>query len=302
MGRMVPVTLVCVAVLGVWAGRAAAQIPAADGTFYACVRLDRDGDEGRVARLVSASEKCRRNETRVSWNQKGQDGKPGLDGKPGDPGAPGTSVTVAGTFSGGEHACPNGGVILMDGTGTPSYLCNGQDAPAGTRAAGPCFDNTNRYVDCGNGTVTDTVTGLIWLKQADCLGSAPSWAAANQAAAALKSGDCTGLTDGSSPGDWRLPTKAEWYATIATAFDLGCRTGNGPSLMNDAGTACFGDGSTSSFAGVVPAIVSAFYWSSSTYEIFLIPSAYFVNLNDGYVLPNRRVTTYRVWPVRGGPR
>jgi hypothetical protein len=31
----------------------------------------------------------------------------------------------------------------------------------------PCFDNLNRYVDCGNGTVTgtvtDTVTGLIWL-------------------------------------------------------------------------------------------------------------------------------------------
>ena len=40
----------------------------------------------------------------------------------------------------------------------------------GTRADGPCFDNTNRYVDCGNGTVTDTVTGLIWLQDADCLG------------------------------------------------------------------------------------------------------------------------------------
>jgi len=25
----------------------------------------------------------------------------------------------------------------------------------------PCFDNTNRYVDCGNGTVHDTVTNLI---------------------------------------------------------------------------------------------------------------------------------------------
>jgi hypothetical protein len=24
----------------------------------------------------------------------------------------------------------------------------------------PCFDNTNRYVNCGNGTVTDTATGL----------------------------------------------------------------------------------------------------------------------------------------------
>ena len=70
-----------------------------------------------------------------------------------------------------------------------AYVCNGTngtngtDGTGGTRADGPCFDNTNRYVDCGNGTVTDTVTGLIWLKQADCLGI-NDWAAANQAAAA----------------------------------------------------------------------------------------------------------------------
>ena len=36
------------------------------------------------------------------------------------------------------------------------------------RAAPPCFDDANRYVDCENGTVTDTVTGLIWLKNAGC--------------------------------------------------------------------------------------------------------------------------------------
>jgi hypothetical protein len=29
------------------------------------------------------------------------------------------------------------------------------------KAAGPCFNNSDRYVDCGNGTVTDTTTGLI---------------------------------------------------------------------------------------------------------------------------------------------
>ena len=29
---------------------------------------------------------------------------------------------------------------------------------------GPCFDNANRFVDCANGTVTDTSTGLIWMK------------------------------------------------------------------------------------------------------------------------------------------
>src|SRR5262249_1683415 len=33
------------------------------------------------------------------------------------------------------------------------------------RAAAPCVDKTKRYVDCGNGTVTDSETGLVWLKQ-----------------------------------------------------------------------------------------------------------------------------------------
>ena len=52
--------------------------------------------------------------------------------------------------------------------------------------------------------MTDTVTGLIWLKHSDCLAT-NTWAAANQAAAGLKNGDC-GLSDKSSSGDWRLPT------------------------------------------------------------------------------------------------
>jgi hypothetical protein len=138
----------------------------------------------------------------------------------------------------------------------------GNPGTNGTRADGPCFDNTNRYVDCGNGTVTDTVTGLIWLKNAACLGSA-DWAAANVAAAALANGQC-GLTDGSSPGDWRLPTKDEWVATIARAVALGCTIsgpGTEPSLTNNDGHACLSVG-PSSFAGVA----SDSYWSSTANE------------------------------------
>jgi hypothetical protein len=71
-----------------------------------------------------------------------------------------------------------------------------------THPAPPCFDNFNRYVDCGNGTVTDTVTGLIWLKNANCF-SIINHSAANQAAAGLAAGQC-GLTDGSSAGDERV--------------------------------------------------------------------------------------------------
>jgi hypothetical protein len=102
--------------------------------------------------------------------------------------------------------------------------------------------------------VTDTVTGLIWLKQSNCLSTA-NWETAKKAAAGLKDGDCM-LTDGSSPGDWRLPTKEEWDATMKNALALAC---TGPTLTNDAGTACIKAG-PSSFTGVE----SDYYWSSST--------------------------------------
>jgi len=182
----------------------------------------------------------------------------------------------------------------------------GPAGPPAARAAGPCFDNTNRYVDCGNGTVTDTVTGLIWLKHADCLGIG-TYAAANNAAAGLKNGDCGGsLTDNSSPGDWRLPTKDEWSATIARAVAIGCTPsgpGVAPSLTNDAGTGCLLSGGGSSFAGVA----SGLYWSSTSNGTDLFgtdPSfAWFARLVDGDVnLALKGFFALRVWPVRGGPR
>jgi uncharacterized protein DUF1566 len=179
---------------------------------------------------------------------------------------------------------------------TPTHWAKGT-----RRAAGPCFDNANRYVDCGNGTVTDTVTGLIWLKQADCFGVA-AYAAANQAAAGLKDGDCGGsLTDGSAPGDWRLPTKDEWTATVAHAIALGCTPAftREPALTNDAGTNCWITG-PSSLTGVT---ITDVFWSSTASEA--TPSiAYVMFIDVGSILPLGPKTSagYSVWPVRGGPR
>jgi len=122
----------------------------------------------------------------------------------------------------------------------------------------PCFDNDNRYVNCANGTVTDTHTGLIWLQDAGCLGSL-TWAEANQAAAGLENGQC-GLADGSKAGDWRLPSNAEWLAMVDAARNhpqLQCRN---PALTDDSGSNCFGDGSRSSFMNVT----FDGYWSSTT--------------------------------------
>ena len=181
--------------------------------------------------------------------------------------------------------------------GTPgASKKNGADAKKGVdgtgkRAAGPCIDKTKRYVDCGNGTVTDTLTGLIWLKQATCLSTA-DWEAAKKQAAGLKDGDC-GLKDGSSPGDWRLPTSKEWEETMAKAKALQCSPG--PMLTNDAGDACISSG-PSSFT----AVESDYYWSSTHMEGQ--ERAYFGDVDHGNLLNGSLVTTLRVWPVRGGQR
>lgn len=156
-------------------------------------------------------------------------------------------------------------------------------------AAPPCFDNSNRYVDCGNGTVMDTVTGLLWLKNANCFGQ-KNYATANTEAAGLEDGEC-GLTDNSSPGDWRLPTEAEWQATIAQADVLGCTN---PNLTNTVGTGCFSAG-PQPFTGV-----QSFYWSSTAYAPQPV-KAWVVALNNGVMaIDGKTISLDYVWPVRGG--
>ena len=66
---------------------------------------------------------------------------------------------------------------------------------------------TPRFTDNQNGTVTDNLTGLIWLKNAKFSGPT-SWSAALNTCFSIENG-VVGLTDGSSAGDWRLPNLKE---------------------------------------------------------------------------------------------
>jgi hypothetical protein len=61
-------------------------------------------------------------------------------------------------------------------------------------------------VDNKNGTLTDTVTGLIWLKKANCISG--QWSEAIAAISALTTGQC-GLADASIAGTWRMPNRNE---------------------------------------------------------------------------------------------
>jgi hypothetical protein len=90
-----------------------------------------------------------------------------------------------------------------------SYVPKGfwGDIPQAEQQSYDFTATADRFIENGNGTVTDSFTDLIWLKEANCIGS-QVWDDTILLVAGLKSGEC-GLTDGSGEGDWRLPTKSE---------------------------------------------------------------------------------------------
>ncbi|MDB4442342.1 DUF1566 domain-containing protein [bacterium] len=132
-----------------------------------------------------------------------------------------------------------------------------------------------RFTDNGDGTVTDKLTGLIWLKDLTCIGLG-EWLDAFNECDALKSGDC-GLTDGSSEGDWRLPNIRELYSLI----DLG-----NYNMALPQGHPFIGIQYTS-------------YWSSSTAAHHTL-SSWTVFAHNGTVSILAKANLTRFWPVRGG--
>jgi hypothetical protein len=167
----------------------------------------------------------------------------------------------------------------------------------GTRAYAADCNDGGRYEDNVDGTVTDCRTGMIWLKNAECIDTANgivnpngylTWYDAMKWVAGLGHGLC-GLSDGSTAGDWRLPTKTEWMAMVAYAK----RFYSNPALTNGAGTAQWTSGN------VFTNVQSDYYWSSTTYASNTA-LAWTGFMGDGSVGHNVRSSIYLVWPVRGG--
>jgi len=77
-------------------------------------------------------------------------------------------------------------------TGQTTSYATGDD---GDLKKGTAWPQAERFHDNGNGTVTDKITGLIWLQNANCFG-VQTLANALTSANTLASGTC-GLTDGS---------------------------------------------------------------------------------------------------------
>jgi hypothetical protein len=118
-----------------------------------------------------------------------------------------------------------------------------------------------RFVDNGNGTVTDTVTGLMWTKDANPIGKR-NW---HDAMAACGTFSISGI------GGWRLPSNNE-LAALYHAIQ-----GGHP------------------FIGVQ----SSNYWSSTTNADGDI-HAWVVFMGNGHVFSAPKHFTYQAWPVRAG--
>ena len=176
-------------------------------------------------------------------------------------------------------------------TGTYPFAAvpkTGQTTSYGTRDDGALEKGVTwpspRFTDNGDGTVTDNLTRLIWLKNANCFG-ARTWTAALSDANGLAAGSC-GLTDGSSAGDWRLSNMLELKSLIDYSVVS-------PGLPNTAGTGKWSEGDP--FTGVT----SDSYWSSTTYADDTVRAG-LTHLANGASGHGDKTSAHYVWPVRGG--
>ncbi len=110
-----------------------------------------------------------------------------------------------------------------------------------------------RWIDNGNGTVTDSVTGLVWLKKADCIDQ--PWQAALASVNSLASGQC-GLTDGSKAGTWRMPNRSEMQSLSDRMVNNQADFFNSTYLNHD--NTIYQSAVFNNF------MVSQFYWTSTT--------------------------------------
>lgn len=174
----------------------------------------------------------------------------------------------------GQRTCFNtsGGVIPCAGTGQDGEYQKGTPWPY------------PRFTDHGNGTVTDNMTGLIWLKNANCFG-VRDWATALADCNGLAAPQCE-VSDGSGAGDWRLPNVNELQSLVHRLL------GN-PAISDTLGTGQWSEGDPFS------SVRSDWYWTSTTHP-WSTGHAWIIRMGYGLMNCNDpKSFDYRVWPVRG---
>jgi hypothetical protein len=157
-------------------------------------------------------------------------------------------------------------------TGQTTGVLAGDDGnlQKGVATTGP------RFTDNNNGTITDNLTGLIWLKDATCLDQR-NWTNALAAVGNLASGTC-GLNDSSTTGQWRLPNIRELESLVDHGATIPALPASAP-FTNFQGSR---------------------YWSSTSSAGSPASNALDVNFNVGSVEGSDKSGNYYVIAVRGG--
>jgi len=174
-------------------------------------------------------------------------------------------------------------LVNLPRTGQTTSYAAGDDASARQGVAWP----SSRFTDNGDGTVSDRLTGLIWLKNAGCI-DATTWSAALDKANQLGSGSC-GLSDGSQAGQWRMPNINELESLVDVSQ-------SNPSVSAGSG-----------FTNIKQSVA---YWSSTTYTAGP-GNAMAIRFSDGRWINgadsgdgsfnNAKATAANgVWPVKSG--
>ncbi len=174
----------------------------------------------------------------------------------------------------GQTSCYDSTGTLLGscaGTGNDGAVLAGQAWPT------PRFTvNKNADGVTANGTVTDNLTGLVWLKNANCYGK-QAWTGALVSAQALANGTC-GLADGSSSGQWRIPNVAELNSL------LNAQEASSATWLNTLGF----DNAQNDY-----------YWTSTT-NAGSAPVAWRIIMGAGVISGNDKGLSNVVWPVRNG--
>ena len=157
-------------------------------------------------------------------------------------------------------------------TGQSVSFAGGDDA---AQLVGTSWPNP-RFMDNGNGTITDSLTGLIWLKKVDCISGGKNWYDGLAAVNTISNGMCN-LSDGSGVGDWRLPNVLELRSLRDLSSNLWI-TNHGFSN--------------------VPAL--EYYWTSSSLVPDAINNAWSVSLYDSAVTGAAKSEVRGIWAVRTG--
>lgn len=161
--------------------------------------------------------------------------------------------------------------INLPVTGQSTEYVTGDD---GTYHKGVSFPSI-RFHDNGDGTITDNMTGLMWLKNANNAGATKTWSSALTYIAGLNSGTYSGNCGYT---DWKLPTVNELETLLNYSQSAPYSWLNGQGFSN---------------------VQNNRYWSGTTYAPSTEYAWDILMGSGGNITGFNKTTGVYVWPVRG---